>query len=1211
MKLALLIAVLTLLTTRAHAKDRRTYYDDAMMARVRDKIAKHQWAKDQVESLKSQAAWYVAKSDAELWDFVPPPEQLRAINVCIAHDCPFCGDEITRKAGHYPWKMDRDKPFKVTCPVCNRTFPENDFEPRTGSPVTWNTEGLAGKPETGEKIIDKGLGWVGPDGRRYYFVPYFIFWQRWVSDVLGGMSTLSRAYLVTGDPVYGRKCAVMLTKLASEYERFDYRKQGYHEGRFNVNGRISDYIWSTGNDTTVAMAYDAIYPVFADQELLTFLRGKGIENPRELAEQKMLTVMAKDVMSGYVAGNQGMHQRTLCTLAIVLNNDDPAKGPTTAAMRDWIMSGPGRTEDLLWNGFWREGIGSESSPSYASGWCSSFYEVAELLPKLGVDIWGDPKLKKMADVGLDMTIAGRFAPCLGDCGGLKGSGPIAQSAQLQGLAFSHYGDPRHAKALARLGAESRDLFTDYFDEEAVAKVVAERGTDLELRTRDLGGYGLAVLESGEGDHQRAAAMYYGYAGGGHGHHDRLGLQMWAYGKPMLPEDGYPFPFTRPDFWQWRSTDTVKHYCVVVDETTQTSLYAGDLNTLASTPEVQLMDASAEIAYPNMVSLYRRTSALIDTDEAGSYLLDVFRVRGGSQHDWCFHGPAFFELSMAGGALGPVQAQGTLAGENVAYGTQPPAGVRDGVALNLLTADGLLTGGEYGDLSKQGWAIFGRCVLTRKPGSAAKLQAAGIPAGRARVWMRVYDYNAGKNEVVTSVGGAEAKLTCEPSGTVGYRWVSQVVDLPRPATEMVLAAPVVGQEYVQIDSLVISREADRLQPPLLTGSTSGFHGLRNVRRMSPQGNWSATWHKADEDLWLTMTMPAGCAREVIVADASPELQPGNPDVIQYVLGRNSLPHEQATAGEGLSSKYVAVIEPHKGEAAVTGVEHLHAVAQVARPVSDAATSDRTDRTDQTDRTDRVAQGATFASDTAMQMAEPVGVIVRRKGAVDLVHSSLSPTEKCEWRGADKPLVVAAEFALLTLDDRGIRRAVVVNGTLLQYGDFALRPAPSPEGKVVAVDFEHNSITLDKSLANPDVWRDATVILGNELQRTSYTIREAKAADGKTTLHFGDTLFVVGMGEVAKADNDAKTIASDRSLTGYGRVDGGKHEGRWLYNEDKSKGFRIASIEGQTFQLDGVDGDLDRVFTDANGDGRRVYWISDIGPGDTYRLPATTYYARARS
>ena len=84
-------------------KEGRTYYDAETMANVKAKIDQHPWAREQVEVARKSAAWYLTKANEELWEFVPPPEQLRAINVCIAHDCPFCGDEITRKAGHYPW----------------------------------------------------------------------------------------------------------------------------------------------------------------------------------------------------------------------------------------------------------------------------------------------------------------------------------------------------------------------------------------------------------------------------------------------------------------------------------------------------------------------------------------------------------------------------------------------------------------------------------------------------------------------------------------------------------------------------------------------------------------------------------------------------------------------------------------------------------------------------------------------------------------------------------------------------------------------------------------------------------------------------------------------------------------------------------------------------------------------------------------------------
>jgi len=1163
MKNALLVICLMISVTITYAKDGRTYYDDEMMSRVREKIEKYDWAKAQVRAAEARCQWYMDMSDQELWDLVPPPEQLRAINVCHGVGCPFCGEEIIRKGGHYPWKMSRDKPFKVTCPVCDRTFPENDFEP-------WNTVGKDGEPESGDKIVDKGIGWVDKDGNRYYFVAYYMFWQRWNRDILGGMRSLGQAYLLTGKPVYARKAAIMMCKLAGEYERFDYPTQCYHEGIWNVRGRISDYIWTTGNDSTVALAYDAIYPVFdEDPELLAFLKEKGIDDPRDHIELNMLKIMANDIYTGYAAGNMGAHQRTMCYLAISMDNDDPERGLTTEQAREWLMSGRGRIEDLLWNGFWRDGLGGESSPGYSSGWCYKFYQLAELLPKLGIEIWDNPKLRAMADIGLDMAVTGKFCPCIGDSGGVKGSGPIAWSAALQGPAFMRYGDVKYAKALALKSATSRSLWENYFDEEAVAAVVEKEGKELDWKTRNIGGYGLAILESGTGENRRGASMYYGDATGGHGHRDRLTMGLFAYGYPMFPEMGYPTPFRTPKRGLWTS-NTISHYCVLIDQTPHRTAQAGDLNTLAASPEVQLMDASAEIAYKGMASLYRRTAALIDISEEASYLLDIFRVRGGTEHHWSFHGPAHFsEFTATGGQPGPVQ-KGTLAGEDIPYaGEMPVSTSKDGCVLPLLKAEGLITKGEYGETSRKGWAAYGQGFLTRCQGAQIKINMPEIPAGKVKLFMRVYDYNKGTDVVGIKVGTVNKSLVCEPSGALGNRWISEIYELPEPATDVTLTADELGQKYIQIDKIVITTNLHGKEPIVRDVKRSGFNYLFNIRRMKPEGMWSATWRKADEDVAMTMTMPAGCVQEVILGDGIPELQPGNPETIQYTLGHNELPQEQAENGEQLFRNYIAVVEPHRGEAKVTGVERLQ------------------------------GEGAG---------AETVGLAVHREGATDFIHSSLSPEEQCEWQAAGKPLVVAAEFAMLTLDDQGIKRAVVVNGTLLEYGDFSLHPASSPQGKVVSVDLADNAITIDTALAAPQACRDTVIILGNELQRTSYTIREVKVADGATTLDFGHVLLTIGMGAVTGTDQDAKTITSDRPLSGYGRIDGGRHAGRWLYNEDKSKGFRIGSIRGQAFTLEGVEGSLEDIFTDADDDGRRLYWISDVGPGDTYRIPTTTYYAR---
>ena len=1157
----MVIVSLVAVSASVQAKQQRTFYDEQTVTRVRERVRSRADAKAQADAVISSCAWLLEMPEQQLWDLVPPPEQLRAINVCHGVGCPFCGEEIIRKAGHYPWNMDRDRPFKVSCPVCEREFPENSFEP-------WNTAGKDGVPESGERIIDKGVGWLDADGNRYYFVAYYMFWQRWCRDILGGVRSLGEAYVLTDDPIYARKCAVLLARIAGQYERFDYRTQCYHEGIWNVNGRISDYIWTTGNNSTLAMAYDAVFPALAaDQDLQRFLRDKGIQNIPDHIERKMLNVMVGDLLSGYARGNMGAHQTSMCKLAIVLDNSDPARGHTTREMVDWLMAGEGRIEDLLWNGFWRDGLGGESSPGYSSGWCSTFYGLAELLPKLGVEIWQNPKLRTMADVGLQMTVAGRFCPCIGDSGGVKGSGPIAWSAALQGRAFTRYGDLRYAKALKLMKASPGTLWEDYFDENAVSAALRDVGPDLDLalHTRNIGGYGLAILESGTGEHRRGATMYYGDATGGHGHRDRLTIGLFAYGHDMLPEMGYPTPFRTPKRFGWTS-NTISHYCVLIDRQPQSSMIAGDLNTLASTPGVQLMDASAETAYPGAASLYRRTTALIDVDEQNSYLLDIFRVRGGGQHDWSFHGPAgFAEFSATGGVPGPRQENGTLAGESVPYGRNPPPVVAGGGHLvDLKRAQGLLTGGSYGELSSRGWAVHGNGVLTRKSGTSVTLRLEPVPAGTTTLFMYVWDYNNGSNEIGVSLGTVAKTIRFEASGTVGYRWIRETVTLSEPCERITISAERVGQSWITIDRLVLRSGTDVSEPQITFLGGSGFEYLYNIQRMRPETAWSATWRKPDEDLALTLRVPAGFCSEVIIGDGEPELQPGNPKTIRYVLGRNRLP-ERARPGAALASTFAALVEPHRGPASLTSVHHLRGPGTSA--------------------------GA-------------LGLRVLRGAVTDLVHSSPASDLHCSWLGAEQPFTVAAEFALLSVDAKGVRRAVLVNGDLLSYGEFRLRPERLPAARVVALHFAENAVTIDVPLPLPAAHRSTVAVFRNELQSTSYTVNEASVDGGRTRLQFGNVLYVVGMGRVAGLDREAGTITSDRPLAGYGRVDGGRHAGRWLFNEDRTVGFRIRAVAGREFTLEAPAGDLQQAFA---ATGRR-YWISDIGPGDRCTIPAVSYYAR---
>ena len=105
-------------------------------------------------------------------------------------------------------------------------------------------------------------------------------------------------------------------------------------------------------------------------------------------------------------------------------------------------------------------------------------------------------------------------------------------------------------------------------------------------------------------------------------------------------------------------------------------------------------------------------------------------------------------------------------------------------------------------------------------------------------------------------------------------------------------------------------------------------------------------------------------------------------------------------------------------------------------------------------------------------------VEREGAVDLIHSALDATQQTSWSGLPKPLSVRAEYAVVTVDDQGVQRAMLVGGGQIEYGDFRLEAADPPRGKVLSVDPGANTITIDAALPAVDPFIDRVIVIGNE-------------------------------------------------------------------------------------------------------------------------------------
>jgi len=257
------------------------------------------------------------------------------------------------------------------------------------------------------------------------------------------------------------------------------------------------------------------------------------------------------------------------------------------------------------------------------------FELAALLEKLGVFVYHNhPKFRRMLYYPLEMECIGKFTPAIGDCGSTTG-GRVELSADLIRTGWEKYGDPLFARMLLdgeHFGERTFRSYEDLFRRPLECSDVAHAAKAFVAsppRSTNMGGYGLGVLRSGKGEEQVALSLYYGRAATEHGHYDRLSLELYAYGRKMIPDLGYPEHASegkKPALW---TKNTVSHTTVLVDERRQDLQNRGEVRAFVAAPRVQFMEVSAPETY-HVTSVYRRTTALIQLGPDARYVFDLFR-----------------------------------------------------------------------------------------------------------------------------------------------------------------------------------------------------------------------------------------------------------------------------------------------------------------------------------------------------------------------------------------------------------------------------------------------------------------------------------------------------------------------------------------------------------------------------------------------------------
>lgn len=648
----------------------RDFYTDQRLAVMKQNLAQHEWAQQERDRILKEADRWAAYEDDRLRELVPPPTVPRSSRVSI-NECPVHGQEVLKVASMYGWKMDFDHPYKVICPVGGENYPSNDF-------YAYLKTGMQDKSLLTGDYVDDGWGYrKNPDDKyKHWFVGYYAHWM--VRNYLHpALRNLSQAYLITGDAKYAHKAGLLLWQLAQYYPDYNYETQSSYgtENDPGYKGRLLYHTWETWTVEEVAQCYDAIFPALAQDAALQKQAGVDAAGVQKQLEDRMLRVMADDIISGShrIAGNYGMHQKAVLLLALALNGDT---GPgNSKQMVDWVLKNPAPAslytdaafEDMLTNLIHRDGIPFES-PSYNCGWMVNLAEMADLLQENGVDYWANARFRSIFTAPMDALVLGKFTTPLGDSNNMF-SGPIGTSAPYVYRPYAQFKkyDPPQAARLARAMGQSpegfpKDLFQPYLGAEITAE--AEKQKPVGAESSLLAGLGNLTLQTGKEGSQTGLSLFYGqYIG--HIHFDLLNVDFYAQGQPLTPDLGYPETADSYDPRRFGFLGhTVVHNTCLVNARRQ-EFSRGQLAAFHPGSFAQMAEVTGNAAYPGLVKDYRRTVMLVDVSPEQAYYVDIFRVEGGHQHDWLVHGTeAEFSSNLP---LTEPRKEGTLAGPDVPYG----------------------------------------------------------------------------------------------------------------------------------------------------------------------------------------------------------------------------------------------------------------------------------------------------------------------------------------------------------------------------------------------------------------------------------------------------------------------------------------------------------------------------------------------------------------
>jgi hypothetical protein len=466
------------------------------------------------------------------------------------------------------------------------------------------------------------------DGRIFSGEPYDGAWRYLTHMRLAqGAHATALRWLASAEAACLAHVRAVLLGYAARYAA--YQPHGEHAGKGRVMGQsLDEAVWSIA----LSWAYDAVRDALAPDE-------------RRQIEEGLLRPAAAHLLGQRfrrVHNIECWHLAALASLGVVL-----ADQACIAAALDEHAGFPAQLEGgVLADGWWWEG-----SPAYHFYALQALLIGALALRHVRPEMLAHARLRAMLDAPTELARADLSLPALNDCWfGVSARGELARRAALYETAWTLWRDPAHAALLARLyaaGEPRRSTEALLFGPEVLPAPAAVLPAS---RLFEASGY--IVLRHGTGvPDERWLLLKFGPHGGGHGHPDKLSLDLHAFGKRLSPDlgtPGYGIPLNRT--WY---RHTLAHNTVLLDSLPQPPA-TGTLVRFAPPEQGDFAVADARVAWPAEApepyrgAAVRRCVLWKSPDEATGrplYFIDLVQVRCPTprQIDLAWHHTGALEL----------------------------------------------------------------------------------------------------------------------------------------------------------------------------------------------------------------------------------------------------------------------------------------------------------------------------------------------------------------------------------------------------------------------------------------------------------------------------------------------------------------------------------------------------------------------------------------